>query len=75
MCAVEKRPFIGPLSRAKDLREYRHRARLLRKARAGDAGALCILREQYHLRLPLVEQKLPYTLPWMRRRRRPARGN
>ncbi|HEY7677869.1 MAG TPA: hypothetical protein VIG69_12395 [Candidatus Methylomirabilis sp.] len=49
-------------------RERRRRMRLLRKARAGDAGALCILRERYHLRLPLIEQRIPYALPWMRRR-------
>ncbi len=51
------------------------RLRLLRRARAGDAGALCILWEKYRLRLPLVEQRLPYTFPWMRRRaRRERRG-
>lgn len=51
-----------------DEREHRRRRRLLRKARKGDVGALCILREMYQLRLPLVEQKLPYTFPWMRPR-------
>ena len=38
----------------------------MRKARKGNVGALCILREKYHLRLPLVERRLPYVFPWMR---------
>ncbi len=58
-----------------DEREHRRRLRLLRKAHNGDVGALCILREMYQLRLPLVEQKLPYIFPWMRARpRRRAPG-
>ena len=47
-------------------REQRRRLRLMRKARKGNVGALCILREKYHLRLPLVERRLPYVFPWMR---------
>jgi hypothetical protein len=47
--------------------EMRRRRRLLRKAHRGDVGALCILRERYHLRLPLIEAASPYTFPWMRR--------
>lgn len=71
---MKARGIGEPLRRALNPRERRRRLRLLRKARAGDAGALCVLRELYHLRLPLIEQALPYRLPWMRRRgRRPAR--
>lgn len=59
---------------ARKKRERRLRLRLLRRARAGDAGALCILWEKYHLRLPLVERQLPYTFPWMRRGARRQRA-
>ena len=56
-------------------RELRRRRRLLRKAHRGDVGALCILRERYHLRLPLIEAASRYTFPWIRgdARRRSAR--
>ena len=64
---MRRRHIPDPMLRQVDEREHRRRLRLLRKARAGDVGALCILREKYHLRLPLVERQILYTLPWMRR--------
>ena len=58
-------------------RELRRRKRLLRQARRGDVGALCILRERYHLRLPLIEARSRYTFPWSPRAAgsRKAKGN
>ena len=39
---------------------------LLENARAGDVGALCILRERSGVRLPLVEDWMGLCLPWKR---------
>jgi hypothetical protein len=47
-------------------REKISRRELLEQPRAGDVGALCILRERYRLRLPLVEARLGLRLPWNR---------
>ena len=47
--------------------ETRRRRHLLDKARAGDEGALIVLRERYGLRLPLIEASLRARgvhLPW-----------
>jgi len=46
--------------------EAQERRRLLRQARAGSAGALCLLWERYRLRLPLVEQRISVAFPRMR---------
>lgn len=62
-----RRGTTGFPTAAKKKRERLLRLRLLRRARRGDVGALCILWEKYHLRLPLVERRLPYTFPWVRR--------
>lgn len=64
---------FGPAARHLNDRERRRRLRLLRQARGGNVGALCILRELYHLRLPLVEAQLSCTLPWMRRNKKGRR--
>ena len=66
--------FAGPVASPDDEREHWNRRRLLQQARAGDVGALCILREKYHLRLPLIEQRLRHPMPWMRQGRDPAHG-
>ena len=68
------RILTDPLASPDDEREHWNRRRLLQQARAGDVGALCILREKYHIRLPLIEQRLRHPLPWMRPGRDPARG-
>ena len=47
--------------------EMRRRRQLLERARAGDVGALIVLRERYGLRLPLIETSLRtqgVQLPW-----------
>jgi len=38
---------------------------VLAQARTGDIGALCILKERWGLRLPTVEGRLRFSLPWM----------
>ena len=40
---------------------------VLAQARTGDIGALCILKERWGLRLPAVEGRLRFSLPWMGR--------
>jgi hypothetical protein len=52
--------------------EQQWRVDTLRRARSGDVGALCILRERYSLRLPLVEARLTTRLPWIVRGDAPA---
>jgi hypothetical protein len=47
-----------------ELSEHLNRAKLIQGAKAGDVAALCILRERYGLRLPLVEDALKINLPW-----------
>jgi hypothetical protein len=47
-----------------ELSEQLIRAKLIQGAKAGDVAALCILRERYGLRLPLVENALKIRLPW-----------
>ena len=46
------------------------RDELMRLGRAGDIGALCILWERWKFRLPAVEGKLVFTMPWMGRNAR-----
>ena len=53
-----------------ELSEHLTRTKLMQGARAGDVAALCLLRERYGLRLPLVENTLKVPLPWRR-----ANGN
>ena len=50
-----------------EIDEQEQRLGLLREAQSGDVGALCILRERYRLRLPLVEARLKVRLPWTRK--------
>lgn len=53
---------------ASDLEESEHQARqkLIRGAKAGDVGALCILQERYRIRLPLIEVALRIPFPWLK---------
>lgn len=39
---------------------------LMRQGKIGDIGALCLLKERFGLRLPAVEGRLLFTLPWMK---------
>jgi hypothetical protein len=65
--ALSPRPrFDDLLPRLMEESESHERRKLLREARAGSAGALCLLWERYRLRLPLVEARVPFTFPWMR---------
>jgi hypothetical protein len=49
-----------------ELSEQLAREKLMQGARAGDVTALCLLRERYGLRLPLVEDSIKVPLPWRR---------
>lgn len=44
------------------------RALLLAAAKLGDMGALILLKEQWGVRLPKIEGRMKYTLPWMNER-------
>ena len=49
-----------------ELSEQLTRTKLMQGAKAGDVTALCLLRERYGLRLPLVEDAVKVPLPWRR---------
>jgi hypothetical protein len=49
-----------------ELSEQLAREKLMQGAKAGDVTALCLLRERYGLRLPLVEDSIKVPLPWRR---------
>ncbi len=62
MRSREMSKAFTPVNRLDD-EERETRERLLRNARAGDVGALALLREHYGLRLPLVEARLGLESP------------
>jgi len=47
-----------------ELSEQLTRMKLMQGAKAGDVAALCLLRERYGLRLPLIEDAIKVPLPW-----------
>jgi hypothetical protein len=47
-----------------ELCEQLTRTKLMQGAKAGDVAALCLLRERYGLRLPLIEDAIKVPLPW-----------
>jgi hypothetical protein len=47
-----------------ELCEQLTRTKLMQGAKAGDVAALCLLRERYRLRLPLIEDAIKVPLPW-----------
>jgi hypothetical protein len=53
-----------------ELSEQLTREKLMQGAKAGDVASLCLLRERYGLRLPLIEDAIKVPLPW-----RHASGN
>lgn len=49
-----------------NVRKYlQEKDRLLAQGQAGDIGALLLLKKRFGLRLPAVEGRLMYSLPWM----------
>lgn len=51
----------------KNVRQYEaNKDALLAQGKAGDIAALCLLKERFGLRLPVVEGRLMFHLPWMK---------